>query len=287
MIKDNIDLVVIGHTVIDNIIFNGRNEILPGGSGPAVAMAAVENGVKVGLLTRIGKDFPVPWFNILKKYIDMEGICVENGETSRIKIDYSNDENIKDINISLNVSARFCDLTFPEHYRSAGFMHICPLPIRDQLEIIKKCSDDCMISIDFNQVYESEYNENPSIIREIIKNANIIFPNEFETRIITGTDNIKESAKILYDMGPSFVIITMGSKGAILYDGKELKLYHSQNADNIVDPTGCGDAFIGGFFNTYIRTGDINKSIKNANIIAAKKIMKKGAWMIDESNDEM
>lgn len=277
----NIDMVVIGHTVIDDITFNGNNDILPGGSGPAVATSAADNGSKVGLLTKIGFDFPKRWFDVLEKKIDVSGISILDKEsTTRISMVYSDDGNIEDIKMSLNASSNFKDILFPECYRHAGFVHICPLPISDQLELTKRCPNDSIISVDFNHVYENEYKNDPRNVERIVKNSDVIFPNEFEVRMISGEDDIDECVKILYDMGPSLVIVKLGSKGAMLYDGGTLKLYPSQNVCNVVDPTGCGDAFIGGFASTYIGSGDIDKSMNMANLSAAKKIMKKGSWMV-------
>ncbi len=276
-----IDLIVIGHTAIDHIIFNDREEVLPGGSGPAVATSAAESGTKVGLLTRIGYDFPGSWFEALKRCIDTEGISILDGRTSCIKIEYSDDGNIRNIDVSLNISYKFGAISVPSSYEKAAFMHICPLPVHDQHELVRACSKYSIVSVDFNQVYEPEYIENPHIVREILEYSDIIFPNEFEAKSITGADNIQASAEMLYKMGPSLVIITLGAKGAALYDGDTLRLYPPQNVSGIIDPTGCGDAFIGGFLSAYIKTDDIDVSMKAANIMAAKKIMKKGAWMID------
>jgi sugar/nucleoside kinase (ribokinase family) len=274
-----IDLLIIGHTVIDHINFRNIDEILPGGSGPAVAMNATKNGINVGLLTRVGKDFPKLWLDELKKCADNSGIHIIDGENTRIDMIYSENGNIANTNISFSISNRFRDISFPSHYK-ASFVHICPMPICDQLGLIKKCPNNSMISIDFNQIYESEYKENPSVVKEIINNADIIFPNEFELQAITGINDIERSAKILHEIGPSFIIIKLGSKGAALYDGDKFRLYPPQYVSNIVDPTGCGDAFIGGFLSTYIKTNDIDLSMRTGNIMSAKKITKKGAWMI-------
>ena len=235
----------------------------------------------MGLLTKIGSDFPKQWFEVLKKCIDTTGIYVWDGKTTNIRIEYLDDGSIHNINASLNVSNDFGGISFPSNYQKVAFKHICPLPIHNQLELVKACSKYSTVSVDFNQVYEHDYKENPHIINEILENADIIFPNEFEARSIACADSIEECAKILYDRGPSFVIITLGAKGAMIYDGNKLRLYSPQKVPNIIDPTGCGDAFIGGFLSTYIKTDDVDLSMKIANTMAAKKIMKKGAWMID------
>lgn len=283
----NIDLVVIGHTVIDHITFQGRNDILPGGSASAVALSATDNQTDVGIITRIGKDFPKSWFDVLKKNIDIEGIQIIDGKTTSINIDYANDGNIRNINILQNVSNKFGEISFPKRYLNTDFIHVCPLPINDQLKLMEKCSKHSKVSVDFNQVYESEYKKNPEIVRQILRRADIIFPNEFEAVSITGIDNIGKGindigqyAEVLYDLGPSIVVIKLGAKGSIVYDGDNLEHHAPNNVVNVIDPTGCGDAFIGGFLSTYIKTNDINKSMNMANIMAAKKIVKKGAWIV-------
>lgn len=275
-----IDLAVIGHTVIDHITFQGHDDILPGGSAPAVALSAADNGTKVGIMTRIGNDFPRPWLELLKKKIDIEGMQIIDGKTTSINIDYASDGNIRGIDISQNVSNKFGDISFPKRYLDVNFVHICPLPINDQLELVEKSSKHSKVSVDFNQVYESEYKKNPNVVNQILGHTDIIFPNEFEARSITGINDIGQCTEILYDRGPSIVVITLGGKGSIVYDGDNLRRYSPNNVTDVIDPTGCGDAFIGGFLSTYIETNDIDKSMNMANIMAAKKIMKKGAWCI-------
>lgn len=282
MLQDIIDMVVIGHTVIDRITFKGNDNILPGGSAPAVALSAVDTGFKVGIMTRIGKDFPKSWLEILNTNIDTEGVQIIDGKTTSINIDYSDNGNIKNIDILHNVSNEFGEISFPKKYLDTKIMHLCPLPIHDQLKLLKECSGrlkHAEISVDFNQVYEFEYKKAPNIIKEMLRYTDIVFPNEFEARSITKVNDVKEAAEVLYDMGPSIVIIKLGEKGSIVYDSDGLKEYPAKIIDNIVDPTGCGDAFIGGFLSTYSKTRDIEMSVKTANIMAAKKIIKKGAWI--------
>lgn len=58
------DLVVLGHVAIDHVIFPDKREIiLPGGAAAAVATSAALSGAKVGLVTKVGKDFPKEWLN--------------------------------------------------------------------------------------------------------------------------------------------------------------------------------------------------------------------------------
>ena len=85
--------------------------------------------------------------------------------------------------------------------------------------------------------------------KEIFGLCDFITPNETETEALTGLPvrNEKEAenaAKVLNDLGVKTPIITMGEQGAFLY---EHGLVPAFNAGKVVETTGAGDAFNGGF----------------------------------------
>jgi ribokinase len=86
----------------------------------------------------------------------------------------------------------------------------------------------------------------------LIALSDFIIPNETEAAILTGLpveniDQAKTAAKMLQSMGARNVILTLGSKGALVVteDGAE-NIVHSFNAGAVVETTGAGDAFCGG-----------------------------------------
>jgi len=84
---------------------------------------------------------------------------------------------------------------------------------------------------------------------ELLKNVDIITPNETEAALLTGVEvtdieTAKEAAKQLFEKGVKTVIITLGSKGALVYNKNEFNLVPAQKVE-AVDTTAAGDVFNG------------------------------------------
>jgi len=84
---------------------------------------------------------------------------------------------------------------------------------------------------------------------DLLKNIYLINPNEIEAEIISGikvtdTDTAVLAAKKINEMGVSNVIITLGSKGALLYDGINAEFITGHKV-KALDSTGAGDCFSG------------------------------------------
>lgn len=86
------------------------------------------------------------------------------------------------------------------------------------------------------------------ILRTGVESASALFANEYEFELIK--DKTKMSTEeILSHL--DYMVVTLGPKGAVVYvDGGE-QLIEAFPTDNIVDPTGGGDAFRGGFLTGY------------------------------------
>jgi ribokinase len=115
-------------------------------------------------------------------------------------------------------------------------------------------------------------------LKNIIKNVDILLPNKEGAKSITLSKSPKDAANILIKKGVKIVIITLGSKGALITTEKFQKIIPAYKIDNIVDTTGAGDTFIGAFSVAYwIKGWDLEKAVKYANGAAALKITKLGA----------
>jgi ribokinase len=115
---------------------------------------------------------------------------------------------------------------------------------------------------------------------ELLQLADICAPNETETELLTGLpvrtlDEAEAAARRLLDRGPGVVIVTLGERGVLLVDGHAAEHIPAIPVEAI-DPTGAGDAFIGGLA-TYLGEGlSLRDAVRQANAVAALSVTRTG-----------
>ncbi|ADT84885.1 carbohydrate kinase family protein [Thermococcus barophilus] len=274
-----LDLVVIGHVSIDHIKFPRREEILqPGGAAAAVATSAALSGAKVGLVTKVGRDFPEEWLKKLSEILDIRGVYILEGRTIHIYMIYHEDGTV-DAPVDMGVAQRMGEIEIPREYMSAKVFHIAPIPPEEQLKLVKRLKGK-RISLDFNPTYIEDYKAKTELLKNIVKNTEIIFPNEREARMITKTEDIKEAAKVLHEWGAKIIVITKGERGVLVYDGEKFAEFKALPINEIVDPTGAGDAFAGGFLAYYAKGKSLKECVAQGLFRAREVLKKKGSWSI-------
>ncbi len=104
---------------------------------------------------------------------------------------------------------------------------------------------------------------NKKVVKHIIRHSRIVSLNDSEARLLMGNYRIKQTAKKIKALGPEIVLITQGSKGALAYDGRH---FYNTKPHNIkaVESTGAGDCFASTFLAGYIKTKNIETSLKYA-----------------------
>ena len=96
-----------------------------------------------------------------------------------------------------------------------------------------------------------------AVARGQLERVDGVMINDSEAEQLTGVGNPFTAARKVLDLGPNFVIIKKGEHGAILVhrDGTALVPAYPAGSDQVVDPTGAGDSFAGGFMAYLERTG--------------------------------
>jgi sugar/nucleoside kinase (ribokinase family) len=274
------DLVAIGHTVIDRIIhIDGREEVLPGGSAPAVATSAVQLGLETGIVSAVGRDFPRNWIADLQYYgVDTTGLATLDGESTRIDIHYDAGGDASRIDLREGVSARLGPALIPPSYHGAFFAHVCPMPPDIQSAFISAMEGKAsLVTLDLNQTYGHLYAKKGLSLFPRLDAVDLTFPNEFEARALVGKDDLESCARVLHERGIGCVVITLGSRGCLVYDGESTLRVPSLDLP-IVDPTGCGDAFIGGFLARYAATAEPLASAVAGTALASFAVESPGSW---------
>ena len=115
----------------------------------------------------------------------------------------------------------------------------------------------------------------------ILKNIDLITPNETEAELISGIPVVDETsaiaaAKRMAELGLKKIIITMGSKGAMLYEDGEAELIPSIRV-KAVDTTAAGDCFNGALTIAISEGRSLKEAVLFANRAAAISVTRPGA----------
>jgi len=118
--------------------------------------------------------------------------------------------------------------------------------------------------------------------KRFLNKVDILTPNQTEAKLLTGieTDTLNgaESAgKKLISMGVKKVIITLGEKGAIIIQDGSVDFVPAYKIDDAVDPSGAGDAFMGGLSIALAEGKDLKEATKYGNLIGGISTRKQGA----------
>jgi len=110
-----------------------------------------------------------------------------------------------------------------------------------------------MVSLDVQGYLREVRNKNVHAIdwpakKEALKHVHVLKANESEMMVLTGETDVRKGARILFDWGVSEVVITLGSMGSVIFDGRD---FHTIPAyiptTSVVDATGCGDTYMAGY----------------------------------------
>src|SRR6185437_11734751 len=96
-------------------------------------------------------------------------------------------------------------------------------------------------------------NDHKPALLEVLRGLDILLINDTETRMLAGNPNLVKAAQAVLGMGPRMLVVKHGEYGATAFygrDGGGAKTFRAPALplEEVVDPTGAGDSFAGGFF---------------------------------------
>lgn len=252
-------------------------QIIPGGKGANQAVAASRQGANVAMLGRVGSDSFGPFLldSLKSNQVDVTHVQVDDSATGTATIIVDgNGQN------SIVLSAGANGKVSPADVDSASAL--TPKLILLQLEIP---IPTVLYAAQRARQNGSQVILNPAPAKplpdELISLADFIIPNETELSLLTGMEvkdvpSAEQAARVLLGHGAKHVIVTLGSKGALLVSGTQVKQVDTYKVD-VVDTTAAGDAFIGGFASALLRGLELEEAVKHANACGALATTKFGA----------
>lgn len=218
---------------------------LGGSSTPAALAAALFTDVR--LLAAIGDDFPSSELDKLRRpNIDLEGVRVVPGSTtSRWGGEYSYDMNAREtLYTHLGANAGW-DPELPAGWEASECVMCAALDPALQVRLMTSLTNPRATLVDTIQFYIETM---PEGVRQAMRTADFVSINEMEARELAGTPSIARAARALVQAGTRTAIVKLGEYGAA-YANRDGDYFVAPGypLENVVDPTGAGDAFAGAF----------------------------------------
>ena len=200
----------------------------------------------VAILGIVGNDFRPEHRDLLtSRGIDTSGIEVVDGQTFRWSGSYLKDLNdAETVATDLNVFADF-NPTVPEGHRSIPYLFLANCDPETQQSVLNQMTDGLQLVA--GDTMNHWIIEKRQSLDHLMTQLDFSVINEAEARMYTEKSNLVDVAEGLLDEGPDNVIIKRGEYGAVLYNDNQRFIVPAYPVRNIVDPTGAGDSFAGGF----------------------------------------
>jgi sugar/nucleoside kinase (ribokinase family) len=231
-------ITVVGSVAYDSIETPaGRRERCLGGAATYFSLSA-SFFTDVRVIAVVGEDFgPEQESVFAARKIDTRGI--EHNEA-------------KTHNTELNVFAAF-EPKIPPAYADSEFLFLANIDpvlqrrVREAMPQVKLVAGDTM------NYWIKDHR--PALL-EVLKGLDVLLINDTEARMLAANNNLVQAARAVMALGPRFLVIKHGEYGATLFHRSHPKGAGAEHPfrapalplEEVIDPTGAGDSFAGGFF---------------------------------------
>lgn len=236
-------LVIVGSLALDTIEAPaGSVSDVPGGSTSYCSLASsyFTNPNIVGV---VGEDFPDSVITLFKDHhINLDGLLIEPGKTFRWGGRYA--KNLDDrttLFTDLNVFETF-NPTLPETYKAPSHVLLANIHPGLQHHVLDQLESEAFIVLDTMNLWIETANAE---LMTLIKRVDMLVINDEEALMLTDEHNYGKAAKKLKEMGPEWIVIKKGQHGALLFHENQIFTVPGLILDEVRDPTGAGDAFVG------------------------------------------
>jgi len=250
-------VLVVGSIALDTVEtpFKEVEEVLGGSASYFSLAASLFTDVKI--VAVVGDDFPKKYLKLFKsKGIELKGIQRAKGKTFRWHGSYGYDlENPETIGTYLNVFENF-DPAIPEDFREAEYVFLANINPELQLHVLKQVKKPKLVACDTMNYW---IEKKPKELREVLSQVNLLMINDSEARELAQEPGIIKAARTVLDMGPQILIVKRGEYGAVMFSQEGIFWAPGYPLETVVDPTGAGDTFAGGFMG-YVSSNDSSGS---------------------------
>ena len=237
--------LVVGSMALDTVEtpFGRVEDVLGGSASFFAAAASLHQPVQV--VAVVGDDFPLAELDFLRERdVDLSGLQVVPGESFRWGGAYNADFSAREtLFTTLGVFAEFSPV-IPSSFRGARIVSLGNIHPILQGEVLDQVDDPELVLCDTMNYWIERERE---ALMRLLARVDILMVNDTEIHQLSGIADPVRAARWVRGHGPRRVIVKEGARGALLIDGDSAFRCPAHPVTRVVDPTGAGDAFAGGF----------------------------------------
>ncbi len=245
-------------TVVGSVAFDtvetpaGRRERCLAGAATYFSLAA-SFFTPVRVIAVVGEDFGAAEQAVFDaRNIDTRGIERAPGKSFFWQGSYLDNLNeAKTLQTDLNVFAGF-EPKIPSAYADSEFLFLANIDPVLQRRVREAMPHAKLVAGDTMNYWIKDHK---AALLDTIKGLDILIINDTETRMLAGNSNLVQAARYVLTLGPRMLIVKHGEYGSTLFhkaipQGQESETFRAPAFPlaEVVDPTGAGDSFAGGFF---------------------------------------
>lgn len=278
------DLVVLGNLLVDDVVLgDGRTRMAePGGATLYAALGARLFGMAVGVVSWRGDDYPA-WAleALVEQGIDLAGVhdLGRPGVRTWLLYEEGRRQILHRLGRPSHAEVSPGPDQIPSSWRNARAFHLAPMPLDLQKAVVEALTREAFVSLDPHVPLRADTLE---AWGGVLQNVDALFLGEDETAL--PEDAIRGLARGRLRL----LIHKRGARGGRLYDAcAGGSLDWAARAEHVVDPTGAGDAFAGGFLAGWLR-GDPAERALQVGVVAASFAVEDwgAAGLLDATADQ-
>ena len=238
-------ILVVGSVAFDDVRTPfGAGENLLGGSATHFSVAA-SYFAPVRLVAVVGEDFGEAHAAPLRERgVDLSGLQRREGRTFRWAGEYDFDlNNPRTLDTQLNVFAEFTP-ELPAGWDDSPVVFLANIDPELQARVRGMVRAPRLVAADTMNFW---IGGKPDALRHTLRGVDVLLINDGEIRQLTGKWNLVEAAEEIHALGPRTVVVKRGEHGVVVFTSEDVFAVPAYPLRRVLDPTGAGDAFAGGF----------------------------------------
>jgi sugar/nucleoside kinase (ribokinase family) len=238
-------LLIVGSVAFDDLeLPTGKHDNVWGGSASYASLAA-SLFTPIDLVGVIGDDFPDKLLETLRAHgVSTDGVERAKGKSFRWAGRYDATLSSRTtLDTQLNVFADFRP-KIPASARRAPFVLLGNIHPALQLEVLEQVDKPRLVVADTMNFWITG---EPKALKDLLKKVDVLVINDEEARQLGEHHNVSRAAAAIRKMGPKHLVVKRGEYGALLFDPEGTFFAPAYPLEDVLDPTGAGDTFAGGF----------------------------------------